>query len=96
MPLATLEPITVSAEQQCRLTCLPCDPSEEVGAEDAQLCTICYAEDAQYALSTRCAGGHYYCAKCAKRTLESMLSAGQFPAQCPGCRADGSSRAKLR
>ena len=79
--LATLEPITVSEGQQRRLT--------RDSTAEREECTICCAEEARYALSTNCGGNHFYCADCVRRTLVAALEAGQFPALCPGCRADG-------
>mmetsp|Transcript_12429 Transcript_12429/g.20639 ORF Transcript_12429/g.20639 Transcript_12429/m.20639 type:complete len:1077 (+) Transcript_12429:142-3372(+) len=55
--------------------------------KDSELtCIICFG-DAQWGISTSCS--HFFCKECIRMSLESMLEQGQFPAFCPGCRAEG-------
>jgi hypothetical protein len=53
--------------------------------DDAYECPVCY-EPSKYGLSAECM--HFYCGDCIRRTLETILEMGQFPAYCPQCRAE--------
>lgn len=53
----------------------------------AAACVICFSGPAQVRL-TACTCEHGYCLNCAREALEAMVATAQFPARCPGCRAD--------
>jgi hypothetical protein len=50
-------------------------------------CPICYCDPGIYGLSVQC--DHLFCKDCAASSLQAMLESGQFPANCPMCRAEG-------
>ena len=55
--------------------------------EDGQYdCQVCFGDGA-YAISGTC-GAHFFCHDCIQGTLKSIIEMGQFPAQCPCCRAE--------
>lgn len=88
--LALLRPRTIKMKvkrQQCVTEEIE-QAYEAPRAQDADavvLCVVCTAE-AEYRLSAECS--HYFCATCASRSLQAIKESGQFPAYCPGCRAD--------
>ena len=52
-------------------------------------CLICWTNKARYGLSTTCA--HFFCAQCAKESLENMMQEGKFldrKAFCPLCQME--------
>eukprot|EP00494_Astrolonche_serrata_P002373 UN02379 len=49
-------------------------------------CLICYSEPGAVGMTTKCE--HYFCNDCVKRSLDSIIETGQFPAVCPMCRAE--------
>ena len=69
---------------------LPRDFAHEAALEreanDEFVCSVCYLEGA-FGVSSSC-GKHYFCASCAKGSLEAARELGQLPIYCPMCRAD--------
>jgi len=62
--------------------------STPVYAQGGGDCMICYADPATVGFTQSCE--HFFCADCTKATLENIMEQGQFPALCPGCRAESS------
>ena len=58
----------------------------EKEANDEFVCSVCY-DEGMVGVSSSC-GKHYFCAKCAKGSLEAARELGQLPVYCPMCRAD--------
>ena len=61
---------------------------ERMFAHTDSTCSVCmFAEATVRLVGRECK--HGFCAECARYSLEAILNDSQFPAQCPGCRAEG-------
>lgn len=61
------------------------EASDDDDNDDMYDCQICY-DSSMFGLSTTCQ--HFYCVECIRRSLDSMMDAGEFPAYCPACKAE--------
>lgn len=70
--------------EQFGRTVTRCQPPED----EKHDCDICFSEAGVVGLNTRCA--HYFCQTCATKSIGNIMDQGQFPAVCPGCKAERS------
>jgi len=62
---------------------IPKDSNEGKNGDERPPCLICW-DEAQFGISSECT--HFYCAKCIRTHLKTVLEQGIFPAYCPECR----------
>ncbi|KNC53091.1 uncharacterized protein AMSG_09394 [Thecamonas trahens ATCC 50062] len=76
------------------------DDSGESGASGCGVrtlpeCGICFGDNVSVAFTVGFCE-HGYCAGCAQSAVRDMIERGQFPAMCPGCRAQDSMSPRAR
>jgi len=63
------------------------NPSNMIGK--IETCGICFADDVRcYSFDETRSCGHSYCAECIPRHINIAMERGDFPAYCPGCKAE--------